>query len=848
MNRTIAALLVLASLALVGAIAFFMWMPLPQPEPRPRRPAKANGEQKATSLEPSEVQSTSPAAESIVPILDFCPDFTLVDLDDRPFGLDHLVARPVVLAFVSPAGAADSPRRAALAEVQTLLKTADKDQGPLIVSVELADAMRTAEQRRAAAESFQADATVWKYLSGSAETLAKAFPEALPEDPSQPVGPKLVLVDPQGCVRGLYVYAQEGDRRVIRDDLTMVLQERAILQPNLVAPEWLKQRRQTQLESIKTLEVEHGFQFVDRVKESGIRFRHRIVDDAGRSLVTAHYDHGNGLVAADVDGDKRLDLYFINQVGPSELWRNKGDGTFENVTERAGVALPERIKVSAAFADVDNDGDADLFVTTVRGGNVLFVNDGTGKFEDVTSNSGLAYSGHSSSAEFFDYNRDGLLDLFVVNVGKYTTDRMASIVNDRFTGPDAKEYRYFQSNPDAFSAHLKPGRAESSKLYKNLGGGKFADVTDEAEIGDLGWTGDASPIDVNEDGWLDLYLVNMQGHDEYYENVEGKKFVRRSREVFPRTPWGSMGIKVFDFNNDGRFDLFLTDMHTDMAKDLDPFHEQEKIPEELFDPVQQATDGKHIRGNAFFVGQGGGRFDEQSDALGAETFWPWGLSVGDLNADGYDDAFITGSMNFPFRYSVNSLLLNDRGRRFVDSQFALGVEPRRGGRTAKPWFELDTIGRDAAHPVAEALRSRGAMTPRAVVWGALGSRSSILLDLDGDGDLDIVTSDFNSEPQVLVSDLAQKKPDLKWLAVSLRGTKSNRDGLGAIVRVKTGESVQMKRHDGQSGYLSQSAGPLYFGLGSHDHVDQLEIVWPSGETQQLDGPIPANKPLEVVEP
>src|SRR3954468_6605516 len=146
---------------------------------------------------------------------------------------------------------------------------------------------------------------------------------------------------------------------------------------------WLQPLRDAQVKAAASLAVFHDFQFTDRLSESGITFKHRIVDDAGKTYKAAHYDHGNGLAVADVDGDGLLDIYFVNQVGGNELWRNTGSGKFENITAAAGVAVPGKISVSASFADVDNDGDADLYVTTVRGGNMLFENDGHGRFKDI---------------------------------------------------------------------------------------------------------------------------------------------------------------------------------------------------------------------------------------------------------------------------------------------------------------------------------------------------------------------------------------------------------------------------------------------------------------------------------
>src|SRR5258708_34906119 len=186
--------------------------------------------------------------------------------------------------------------------------------------------------------------------------------------------------------------------------------------------DWLQRLRDAQLNAGATVEAFHDFQFTDRLAESGITFVHHTVEDAGKTYKAAHYDHGNGIAIADVDGDGLLDIYFLNQVGGNQLWRNLGGGKFENITESAGVGVPGKVSVSASFADIDNDGDPDLYVTTVRGGNMLFENDGHGHFKDITAASGLGYSGHSSGAVFFDYDRDGLLDLFLANVGRYTTD------------------------------------------------------------------------------------------------------------------------------------------------------------------------------------------------------------------------------------------------------------------------------------------------------------------------------------------------------------------------------------------------------------------------------------------
>ncbi len=591
----------------------------------------------------------------------------------------------------------------------------------------------------------------------------------------------------------------------------------------LDASGWLRRFAEAQRKSIAGVPAFHDFQFTDRIADTGITFRHHIVDDAGRTYKAAHYDHGNGVAIADVDGDGRADIYFSSQIGGNELWRNLGGGKFESITASAGVGVPGKIGVSASFADIDNDGDEDLYVTTVRGGNMLFENDGHGKFRDITASAGVGYVGHSSSAVFFDYDRDGRLDLFLVNVGRYTTNTIAG-----------DGYKYYTAYEDAFSGHLKPARFERSILYHNEGSNHFADVSVRTGLMDVSWSGDASIVDANDDGWPDLYVLNMEGDDQYYENAGGKRFVRKSRALFPKTSWGAMGIKVFDFNNDGKMDIFVTDMHSDMSEAVGP--ERDHLKSEMKWPVSfRGTGATSIWGNTFFQKEGPAKYREVSDAIGVESYCPWGPSVGDLNADGFDDVFIASGMNYPERYEINSVKLNDRGERFVDAEFVLGVEPRSGG-IATPFFELDASGRDRNHPDA-----KGA-TGRVTVWGARASRSAAIFDLDGDGDLDVVTNEFNASPMVLISNLAEKKP-LHYLLVKLTGTTSNRDGLGAIVTVTAAGSTYTKVMDGSSGYLSHSVYPLYFGLGAAESADRVDVTWPSGKKQTVSAP----KPNSVVD-
>lgn len=592
-----------------------------------------------------------------------------------------------------------------------------------------------------------------------------------------------------------------------------------------IDPVWLASKAKEQIEEIQSTKVFHEFKFENSLVESGITFKHKINPDCGKTYKPVHYDHGNGVAVADVDNDGVLDAYFVSQVGPGELWRGLDGGVFEDMTKISGLEITgDKSCIGASFADIDNDGDPDLYITTLREGNFLFENDGRGIFTDISKEAGVDYHGHSSGTVFFDYNLDGLLDIFVANVGIYTTDQKEDFQIDSTT------YSYFVGLKDGFAGHLKEERFEGSVLYKNLGGNRFENVTATSGISELGWTGDAAILDGNDDGYPDLYVTNMQGNDFYYENQGGITFEEKRESLFPKTPWGAMGISVFDFDNDGNQDVYITDMHSDMlGGDLDPNDAKKKQKADVKMPSDYLlTNGMSLFGNALFKKGQANDYKEISDEINAESYWPWGLSSGDLNADGYEDVFITASMNYPYRFSPNGVLLNEGGKRFLDSEFVLGIEPRE--KFSQPWFTLDCSGVDQGHIHCQDREGELA------VWGATGSRSSVLFDLDNDGDLDVITNEFNDVPQVLISNLSEREEGINYLKIKLKGEKSNRDGIGAKVMVKVGEQTYTKIMTGKSGYMSQSSFPLYFGLNSSSSVDEINIHWPSGIRQKLTNP------------
>jgi hypothetical protein len=573
-----------------------------------------------------------------------------------------------------------------------------------------------------------------------------------------------------------------------------------------------------------------GFQ--DLARQAGLTFQMNFLpNEQGEKFKINLYDHGAGVAIGDYDGDGFDDIYFLNQLGKNALFRNKHDGTFEDVTEAAGVGVGDRICVGATWADYDNDGRQDLFVTSTRGGNILFKNLGDGKFKDVTKEAGLDHVGHSQTAAFFDFDNDGHLDLIVTNTAKWTRSQIDPVA------------KYFPGKEDLL-LELATSPPESNILYHNNGDGTFTDVTEKAGLKGKGWSGDVAIFDYDGDGFLDLVVTNMFGASQLYRNNGNGTFTDVTRQVLGRTSWGGMGARAFDFNNDGKLDLYIVDMHSDMwmglnydwtseLLDVIKRGEHRKYPY-LSGPTiyyktetqageKQKADRLKIKydevvfGNTFFKNLGNGKFEEISDQAGLETLWPWGIATGDFDNDGYEDIFIPAGMGYPFFYWPNSLMMNNGDGTFADRAGMEGIEPPARGI----YQEKKLGGRPAAR----------------------SSRAAATADFLHRGRLDIVVNNFNDSPYLFVN----RFPANSYVQFHLRGTKSNRDAIGALVRLYSGKTIMTRMVQAAGGYLSQSSKTLHFGLGDKKGIDKVDISWPSGRRQAIDKPR-MNTLHEVVEP
>jgi hypothetical protein len=292
--------------------------------------------------------------------------------------------------------------------------------------------------------------------------------------------------------------------------------------------------------------------FRNETQAAGLDFRMQFLPgEQGEDFKINLYDHGCGVVVGDLNGDGNDDIYFLNQLGPNALYLNRGDGTFVEATAESGpLALDDRVCAGATCGDYDNDGDQDLYVTSTRGGNVLFQNDGYGHFVDITERAGLRHVAHPQTAAFFDFDGDADLDLLVLNSGQWTTNDFHDT------------QRYFAGV--ATLAELAASPPEYNLLYMNNGDGTFSDVSAGSGLHGIGWGGDVAIFDFDEDGRMDVLLTSMFNRQQLFHNEGDGTFVDVARPVLRRIPFGAAGAKAFDFNNDGRLDVYIVAMHSDM--------------------------------------------------------------------------------------------------------------------------------------------------------------------------------------------------------------------------------------------------------------------------------------------
>ena len=521
-----------------------------------------------------------------------------------------------------------------------------------------------------------------------------------------------------------------------------------------------------------------------------------------------------GVAIGDVDGDGRPDLFFASGPGENRLYRQTEVAfRFEDVTERAGVAGDEAWGTGAALADIDNDGDLDLYICNYDSPNQLYLNDGRGQFEECASRFGLAQVDACLMPTFCDYDRDGDLDVFLLTNRYYREGgRPAQPPFEQLPGGKARvkaEFTKFYGLVEKGPGNYDMDEIGRPDLLLRNDGGTFTDVSAEAGIQTRGHGLSATWWDYDQDGLMDLYVCNdFADPDNLFRNNGDGTFTDTITTVVNYTPWFSMGADAGDINNDGQLDFVALDMAaTTHYKDKMGMGEMG-----VMRYVIEKAMPRQVMRNCLFLATGTNRYIETAGLSGvANSDWSWAAKLADFDNDGRVDLFISNGMARDFNNSDISFTLADQ----------IGKSEWDHYEDSAPRPEQNLAFRNKGQlKFADTSRSWGLDHTGMSYGSAYG-------DLDGDGDLDLVTVNLD-EP---VSIYRNGSGEGNCVTVRLRGSRSNRYGLGALVMLEAGGMKHVRQLVPMSGYLSSNEPILHVGLGEVSSVDSLRVRWPDGGVQ-----------------
>lgn len=543
-------------------------------------------------------------------------------------------------------------------------------------------------------------------------------------------------------------------------------------------------------------------------EESGIGFINEIPENSAmNSMVYEYFYNGGGVAIGDINNDNLVDVYFTSNLKSNKLYLNTGNFKFEDITESAKVKGSFGWTTGVTMVDINADGWLDIYVCKSGKGkaenreNELFINNRNGSFTEQAKQYGLNFSGYSTQAAFFDYDKDGDLDMYLLN-------HNVTPINT--------------NNPEKFKHQVN--ELVGDKFFRN-DNGKFIDVSTEVGLirNALGFGLGVSIGDLNQDGWPDIYVANDYIEQDYlyYNNKDGT-FTEALKTSLKHISNFSMGTEIADFNNDGLLDIMSLDM---VAEDNYSIKTSMSAmsPEAFNHAVNNGFHYQYMY-NAMQLNNGGEKFSEIAQLSGiSSTDWSWSPLFADFDNDGLKDLFISNGLKRDFR---NNDFRNRKLKRLEQAQ-------KNGEKMSKVVEEL-VFSTPQRKTINYVFKNNGDLTftKSSIAWGITDptfSNGVAYADLDNDGDLDLVINNIDEEASIL-----KNNTNKNYIQFKFKGNKENPFGIGTRVELQTRHSRQVVENYPTRGYQSSVEPLVHIGLGDIKIVDKAIITWADGKVQVLE--------------
>ncbi len=564
-------------------------------------------------------------------------------------------------------------------------------------------------------------------------------------------------------------------------------------------------------------DVDHTtlFELMD-AEYTAIDFRNEVQQTRNNNhIVNVEFISGGGVALGDVNNDGMLDIFFTGNQVRDRLYLNKGNFQFSDISESAGISQDTLWSSGVTFADVDFDGDQDIYVSRnvyledENSANQLYINNGDLTFTESAASYGLDDHGFSIQSIFFDYDNDGLVDMYLVNlppslpgVGGQLDKSMA--VNRLF----------------------------SDKLFRNLGNNKFEDVTDAAQLRNFAFGLSASVGDFNHDGWMDIYVPNdFNEPDHLYMNQQDGTFEDKIHDLVNHISNFSMGSDVADYDNDGHLDILVVDMVAEDHKRIKT-HMGAMKPDDFWDQVRSGGHYQYMF-NTLQRNTGNGSFSDLAQLAGvSNTDWSWAPLFADLDNDGYKDIFVTNGVKNNNRFSD----LQDIYDAKLDSINRIAHQKGVSSRDLIDLMEFVELA-PSDYLANYVFKNNGDLTFTKMIkeWGfelPTLSNGAAYGDLDADGDLDLVINNIDQEA-MLYKNQTMEQGLGNFIRIRLSGIDHKNIYGSKVTLYQNEEFWQMVQISNARGYMSKSEEIVHFGLGREQVVDKMIVQWPDETVTEL---------------